>query len=77
MNDELNELPLWGWASTRLAPRVSEVVDLGRFREGSARWRLAIEPRAIGALERFDRLVGLVPTPAIAHLDAFRPKRRA
>lgn len=76
MSDELNELPLWGWAASRPEAKEAEIVDLAHVRESSARWKLAIAPRAIGALLRFDRMTGLAPTPPVAHFADFRPLRR-
>ena len=65
---------LGGWAANR-SP--AQVVDLGSHRSASARWQLEISPRAIGAIEIFDRLIGLKPTPSLAHLPEDRPRRRA
>ena len=50
-------------------------MNLAAHRESSARWQLAIEPRAIGAVERFDRLIGLAETAPVLKLEEFRPLR--
>ena len=77
MTGNWQSTPLGGWAASRPVPtpRQAEIVNLAAHRESSARWQLAIEPRAIGAVERFDRLIGLAETAPVLKLEEFRPLR--
>ncbi len=73
---DVDELPLWLWAAEQSERRAAEVVDLGAFRERSARWRLEIEPRAqsVGvALRTLDRALGIEAAPPIGRLTERRP----
>ncbi|CAN7341467.1 hypothetical protein [Bosea sp. LjRoot237] len=64
--------PLGGWGRHQPAPSSAQVVDLAAFRATSVRWRIEIEPRSVGALERFDRMVGLLPPTPVHWLPQLR-----
>ena len=62
-------LPLFVWAERR---PVAEIVDLGAYRERSARWALKLLPNEVPASDALDKCLRLAPPTPVVPFDRRR-----